>query len=253
MEADFSTFVLYVLVGFLAQLIDGALGMAYKVSSNTFLLSMGIPPGMASASVHLASIFTSLVSGLSHLKFGNVDKRLVLKLMVPGMIGGATGAYLLAKVLDGEKIVPYIAAYLLIMGVVIIIKSFNNQEHHRRFRKRFVLPLGFTGGFMDSIGGGGWGPIVTTTLISTGHPPRKSIGSVNLAEFFVTAIVSFTFLLTLGLMKNWVNVAGLMLGGVAAAPLGAMLTRRLPLRWMMLAVGLMIVFLSIRTLVLALF
>lgn len=253
MEPEFVSFLSYVLVGFCAQLIDGALGMAYKVTSNTFLLSVGVPPGLASASVHVAGMFTSLVSGISHLKFGNVDKRLVLKLMVPGVIGGALGAYLLAKVLDGEKIVPYIAAYLLVMGVIIVAKSFNMKEHHQRFKKRYMLPLGFVGGFLDSIGGGGWGPIVTTTLISTGHHPRKSIGSVNLAEFFVTVSVSLTFLVTLGLLKNWVNIAGLMLGGVAAAPLGAMLTRRLPMRWMMVGVGLMIIGLSIRTLILAIF
>jgi uncharacterized protein len=249
---DFRTFLLYVLVGFGAQLIDGALGMAYKVSSNTFLLSVGIPPSLASASVHIASIFTSLVSGLSHLRFGNVDKKLVLKLTIPGMIGGGIGAYILARLVNGEKAVPYIAAYLVIMGIIIIIKSFNMKEHHRKFRSRFVMPLGLIGGFLDSIGGGGWGPIVTTTLISTGHHPRKSIGSVNLAEFFVTATISFTFLITLGKLENWVNVAGLMLGGVVAAPIGAMLTRKLPLRWMMLAVGALIIGLSIRTLVFAL-
>lgn len=253
MHNDFGSFMLFMLVGFVAQLIDGALGMAYKVSSNTFLLSMGIPPNLASASVHLAGMFTSLVSGLSHLKFGNVDKRLVLKLAIPGIIGGTLGAYLLAKVLDGERMVPYVSAYLVIMGVIIVIKSFHMTEPHHKFRKRFVLPLGFMGGFLDSIGGGGWGPIVTTSLISTGHHPRKSIGSVNLAEFFVTVVVSFTFLLTLGFLKNWVNVAGLMLGGVLAAPLGAMLTKKLPLRWMMLAVGLLIIGLSVRTLILAIF
>lgn len=251
MDQQFTTFMLYVLVGFLAQLIDGALGMAYKVTSNTFLLSVGILPSVASASVHLAGMFTSLVSGLSHLKFGNVDKRLVMKLMIPGVIGGAGGAYLLARVLNAEKVTPYIAVYLLVMGVVIIAKSNDHTTHEQRFKKRFMLPLGFIGGFLDSIGGGGWGPIVTTTLISTGHHPRKSIGSVNLAEFFVTVSVSITFLVTLGLMKDWINVAGLMLGGVVAAPIGAMLTRRLPIRIMMIGVGLMIVALSIRTLILA--
>jgi uncharacterized membrane protein YfcA len=252
-QNDFGSFMIFMLVGFVAQLIDGALGMAYKVSSNTFLLSMGIPPNFASASVHLAGMFTSLVSGLSHLKFGNVDKRLVLKLAVPGIIGGGIGAFLLAKVFNGERMLPYVSGYLVIMGIVIVVKSFNMKDQHRNFRKRFVLPLGFIGGFLDSIGGGGWGPIVTTSLLSTGHHPRKSIGSVNLAEFFVTVVISFTFLLTLGTMKNWVNVAGLMLGGVLAAPLGALLTKKLPMRWMMLAVGLLIIGLSIRTLLLAIF
>jgi uncharacterized membrane protein YfcA len=248
---EFTTFLLFSLVGFLAQLVDGALGMAYKVTSNTFILSVGILPSVASASVHVAGMFTSLVSGLSHLKFGNVDKALVLKLVIPGVIGGVSGAYLLAKVLDGEKITPYIAAYLLIMGIVIIAKSNNGSSHHQQFKKRFMIPLGLVGGFLDSIGGGGWGPIVTTTLLSTGHHPRKSIGSVNLAEFFVTVSVSITFLVTLGLMKDWINVAGLMLCGVIAAPIGAMLTRKLPTRWIMIGVGILIVILSIRTLVLA--
>ncbi len=158
------------------------------------------------------------------------------------------GAYILAKV-DGETIKPYISAYLLIMGIVIIAKS-NQDTPSKHFRTRFMIPLGLIGGFFDSIGGGGWGPIVTTTLLSTGHHPRKSIGSVNFAEFFVTVSVSITFLITLGLLKNWINVAGLMLGGVVAAPIGAILTRKLPTRWIMIGVGVLIVILSIRTLLL---
>lgn len=250
MEHQFTTFLLFVLVGFLAQMIDGALGMAYGVSSNTFLLSIGVPPAIASASVHAAEMFTTLVSGLSHLKFGNVDKSVVLKLAVPGVIGGVTGAYILTRI-DGEVIKPYISVYLLIMGVVIILKSRKESTSHRRFRKRFIIPLGLAGGLMDSIGGGGWGPVVTTTLLSTGHHPRKSIGSVNLAEFFVTVSESIAFFLTLGLIKDWINIAGLMLGGVMAAPLAAMVTRKLPVKWMMIFVGVLIILLSVRTLVLA--
>jgi uncharacterized protein len=248
LEPSLLSFLLFVLVGFCAQMIDGALGMAYGVSSNTFLLSLGVPPVIASASVHAAEMFTTLVSGLSHLKFGNVDKSLVMRLLIPGIIGGVTGAYILTRV-DGEVIKPYISAYLLIMGIVIIVKS-NQKTIEKHFRTRFIIPLGLAGGFFDSIGGGGWGPIVTTTLLANGHHPRKCIGSVNFAEFFVTVSESITFFLTLGLLKNWMNIAGLILGGVVAAPFAAMLTSKLPTRWIMIGVGILIVILSIRTLVL---
>ncbi len=240
----------FIIVGFLAQLIDGALGMAYGVSSNTFLLSLGLPPAAASASVHVSEIFTTAVSGLFHLRFGNVRKDLFLKLLIPGVIGGAAGAYLLSNI-DGNVIKPYINGYLLIMGLVILRKALvkNGKEKHIT---NWVSPLGLIGGFFDAIGGGGWGPIVTTTLVARGNSPRKTIGSVNSSEFFVTLAESIVFILTLGLM-NWQVILGLLIGGVVAAPVAAYLTNKLPTRLLMGMVGVLISFLSIRTLVQILF
>lgn len=173
--------LIYVLVGFAAQMIDGALGMAYGVSSTTFLLNTGVGPAVASASVHMAEVFTTLVSGLSHLKFGNVDKLLFRRLVIPGVLGGMAGAYVLSE-LPGDQIKPYVAIYLLLMGARILWKAVRYQSEQSGLLKH-VFPLGLAGGFFDAIGGGGWGPIVASTLVANGHNPRISVGSVNLAEF----------------------------------------------------------------------
>jgi len=245
MQMDIDFWVL-ILVGFLAQLIDGSLGMAYGVSSNSFLLGVGVPPAIASASVHTAEVFTTGISGFSHWKLGNIDKRIVLGLIIPGVIGGALGAYVLTSV-DGNKIKPYIAIYLLIMGIRILFKAFRHKETPEIAPEpKLLAPLGLVGGTLDAMGGGGWGPIVTTTLISSGHTPRKTIGSVNFSEFFVTLVVSITFLLTIGL-THWNVFLGLMIGGVIAAPFGALLTKKIPARAIMVVVGLVIIFLQIRT------
>ena len=221
--------------------------MAYGVSSNTFLLSVGIPPAAASASVHTAEIFTSGISGLSHLKFGNVDKKLFKKLLIPGVIGGILGAYILTMV-PGKIIKPFIALYLLIMGSIIIYKAFKKiQEKEVRTK---LLPLGAVGGFFDAIGGGGWGPIVTSTLVARGNNPKFTIGSVNLAEFFVTVAEAATFFTIIGL-KHWQIIVGLIIGGVLAAPLAAYVCKRLPSRTLMMIVGIVIIALSIRTIYMA--
>ena len=235
--------IVYIIVGFIAQIIDGALGMAYGVTSTTFLLSMGIPPVAASASVHTAEIFASGASGLAHLRFGNVDKKLFKKLLIPGIIGGILGAYILTAV-PGKTIKPFIAFYLLIMGLIILRKAFKKIE--QKEVKTRLLPLGVSGGFFDAIGGGGWGPIVTSTLVARGHNPRFSIGSVNLAEFFVTVAEVATFLTIIGLV-HWQIIVGLIIGGVMAAPLAAYVCKRLPSRALMIMVGLIIMALSIRT------
>jgi uncharacterized protein len=241
--------LLFILVGFVAQLIDGALGMAYGVISNSFLLSLGIPPKYASASVHAAEIFTTGISGLSHWRFGNVHFDLARRLVIPGVIGAAAGAYLLTQV-NGDVIKPYIAIYLAIMGVVIIWKAFRVVV--LRHVRSWLLPLGLVGGFMDAIGGGGWGPIVTTTLVARGNEPRFTVGSVNLTEFFVTLSQSIVFVLTLrsGLLDYGKIVLGLLIGGVLAAPLAAYAAKYLPRRPFMVLVGLLIITLSVRTLVL---
>jgi hypothetical protein len=240
----------FIAVGFLAQIIDGALGMAYGVSASSILLSAGVPPAVASASVHTAEAFTSAVSGIAHIRFGNVQKALFLRLAIPGMLGGAGGAYVLVSI-PGERLKPYVALYLLAMGGVIIYKAFSKDHHIAHVRSK-LIPLGLFGGFMDAVGGGGWGPIVSSTLMARGHEPRFAVGSVNLAEFFITTAQVFTFVSTIGI-NLWPIITGLIIGGVAAAPLAAYVCKVLPARKMMALVGLLVIFLSARTLYLTLF
>ncbi len=245
-------FLLYVLVGFVAQMIDGALGMAYGVSSNTFLLGMGIPPAAASASVHMAEVVTTGISGFSHWKLGNVDWKLVRRLLIPGVIGGVVGAYILTA-LDGDVIKPYIAAYLLVMGIIIIYKAFTMTPKKKmdEYHGPRVSWLGLVGGFCDAIGGGGWGPVVTSTLVARGKHPRMTIGSVNFSEFFVTLAESITFVIALSFTQYWQVILGLLVGGAIAAPIAARLSQKLPVKTLMIFVGLLIIGLSIRTIVLA--
>jgi uncharacterized protein len=241
--------ILFTAVGFAAQLIDGALGMAYGLSATTVLLSLGTAPAMASASVHAAEVFTTAASGAAHWKMGNVDLKLVVRLALPGMVGGAAGAYLLAS-LPGDVIRPFVSAYLFGMGVLIVTRAVRKRV--RPEAPRHVIPLGLFGGFIDAVGGGGWGPIVASTLVGRGAVPRMAIGSVNLAEFFVTLTVSVTFLATVGLDLMPI-IIGLVLGGIIAAPFAALATRHIPDRPLMLMVGAVIVLLSLRELVRAVF
>lgn len=242
--------LLYVLLGFLAQLVDGALGMAYGVTSNSLLFSFGVPPVSASASVHIAQVFTTLVSGISHFRLGNLKKDFVKRLALPGAIGGLLGAYLLSNI-DGNVIKPYIALYLMAMGVRILVKAIRYQQ-----RADFEPPtpspfqlevLGLTGGFFDAVGGGGWGPIVTSTLISRGHSPRETIGSVNIAEFFVTIVQAAAFIVLIQI-DQWNVILGFIIGGVAAAPLGAILTKHIKPQVMMYIVACLIIGLQVKTL-----
>jgi len=243
--------LLYVLVGFVAQIIDGALGMAYGVSSNTFLLSLGLPPAAASASVHMAEVVTTGVSGTAHWRLGNIDWKLVKRFLIPGMIGGVAGAYLLTSI-DGGILKPFISGYLLIMGAFIIYKAFRNNGHvNNGTHTARVSYLGLVGGFCDAVGGGGWGPVVTTTLVARGKNPRLTIGSVNFSEFFVTLAESITFVLTLSLGQYWQIILGLLIGGAIAAPLAARVTKHMPIKALMILVGTLIVILSIRTIYLA--
>ena len=245
--------LVYVLVGFIAQMIDGALGMAYGVSSNTFLLSLGIPPAAASASVHMAEVVTTGISGFSHWKLGNVDWKLVRRLLIPGVLGGMAGAYILTSI-DGEIIKPYIAAYLLFMGGLIVYKAFTIQPRKKpdEYHGPRVSWLGVIGGFCDAIGGGGWGPVVTSTLVAGGKYARTTIGSVNFSEFFVTLAQSVVFVFTLSFADYWQVILGLLIGGGIAAPLAARMTRQLQLKALMILVGTLIIILSIRTIYLTL-
>lgn len=236
------TFWLFVGAGFLAQTIDGALGMAYGISSNSLLLSLGVSPAIASASVHIAEIFTTGTSGLSHWKFGNVNKKLFKLLVLPGAAGAILGAYILST-FDGNLIKPYISVYLVIMGGVIIRKALIKKQIKQK--TRFVGPLALFGGFVDAIGGGGWGPVVTSTLIGQGRNPRYTIGSVNLAEFFIALAGAGTFTLLIG-VGNWTVILGLLLGGSLASPFAAYLCGKVNPKTLMVFVGLVIIALSLR-------
>lgn len=236
-------------VGFIAQSIDGALGMAYGISATTFLLGTGASPAVASASVHIAEIFTTGLSGLSHLRLGNVDRKLMLRLLVPGVIGGVLGALFVTQ-LDGAALKPWISGYLLLMGVYVLTKAWRHRRKPAQEPKH-VAKLALFGGFVDAAGGGGWGPVVTTSLVGAGQDPRRTIGSVNFAEFFIAIASAGAFVLFID-AAPWATVAGLVAGGMFAAPLAAFLCRALPARALLVLVGLLISALSAYNLVKAL-
>ncbi len=237
-------FFFYLLVGLGAQLVDGALGMAYGVTSTSFLLSLGVPPAISSASVHVAEIFTTGASAISHFRFKNINKKLFRSLLIPGILGAVTGAYILSDLIDGAVVKPFIAAYLAFLGILILRKALAVKRKKTKTKRIGVLAA--IGGFMDSIGGGGWGPIVTSTLLGQGRDPRYTIGSVNAAEFGVTFASGITFLILTG-VSSWQVVAGLVIGGVIAAPFGALLVTRISKRSLMLIVAVLVIALSIRT------
>ncbi len=224
-------------VGLGAQIIDGALGMAYGITATTFLLGIGVPPAAASASVHLAEVFTTGFSGLSHWRMGNINKPLFLRLVIPGMIGGVVGAYVVTQ-FDGNTLKPWISAYLLVMGFYILSKAFRAIKV-RHDPPKHIAPLALTGGFVDSVGGGGWGPVVTTSLVGTGQDPRTTIGSVNAAEFFLSIAGASAFAV-LGGFGHWPVIAGLVVGGLFAAPFAAWLCRHLQTKSLLIIVGLLI-------------
>ncbi|WP_395057020.1 sulfite exporter TauE/SafE family protein [Polaromonas sp.] len=224
-----------VAVGLLAQTIDGALGMAYGITSSSFLLAVGVPPAMASGATHLAEVFTTGVSGVSHLKMGNINKRLFLSLLIPGIVGALIGTYILANV-DGQALKPYISFYLLLMGLYVFSKAFKRIRAQHEIHLKKVVPLAMVGGFMDTTGGGGWGPIVTTTLVGSGHDPKTTIGSVNFAEFFLTVTVAASFFSILD-ETVWLMVAGLAMGGLVAAPFAAYITKHLKTKTLLMLVG----------------
>jgi uncharacterized membrane protein YfcA len=228
-------------VGFLAQSIDGALGMAYGISATTFLLGTGASPAVASASVHIAEIFTTGLSGLSHLRLGNVDRTLMLRLLIPGVIGGVLGALVVTQI-DGSALKPWISGYLLVMGLYVLAKAWRHRRKPAQ-EPRHVAKLALFGGFVDAAGGGGWGPVVTTSLVGAGSDPRRTIGSVNFAEFFIAIASAGAFVIFID-AAPWATVAGLVAGGMFAAPLAAVLCRALPARALLVLVGTLISALS---------
>ena len=239
----------FLLAGFVAQMIDGALGMAYGVTATTFLLTLGIPASAASASVHSSEIFTSGVSGYMHLKFGNVNSKLFKIILIPGIIGAFLGAYVLVSLESYvQYIKPVVAVYTAFLGILILRKALTKRTERKTFK-----PIGWLalfGGTMDSIGGGGWGPIVSSTLIASGRHPKYTIGSVNLAEFFVSLTSSITFVTLIGL-THWQVIVGLVLGGMIAAPIAAKLSGRLPIKTMMIMVGIVVIIVSLRNIYMA--
>lgn len=230
----------FVFLGFCAQLIDGCLGMAYGVFLTTVLMAQGVPLVNASSSVHFSEVFTTLASGISHWKFRNIDWRVFKKLALSGVIGGILGAYLLTS-LNGEKLKPFVSAYLLLLGIRILLKvrkkfNFKNASKH-------LIPLGAVGGFCDAVGGGGWGPIVTSSLLAKGNMPHKVIGTVNSVEFFVTLAQSATFVTLIGL-GNLELLLGLIIGGGLASPVSAYLCRRVNQKLLMIFVALLIILMN---------
>ena len=235
--ADPSALIPFILIGFAAQMIDGALGMAFGQISSTLLVILGVPPAAASAGVHTAETFTTAVSGLSHVAHHNVDWALFLRIVIPGVIGGVLGAYVLTQV-SAEVAKPLVLAYLMALGAYLLHRGITHKHTERR--PRVVAPLGLAGGFLDAAGGGGWGAIVTSNLLVQGSNPRKTIGTVNTAEFFVTVTISATFIVAMGWKAFTVATVGLLIGGVCAAPFGAMIAKRVNADLLLTFVGLIL-------------
>ena len=238
-------FLVFFFIGVFAQLVDGTLGMGYGATSTSFLLAYGVPPVVSSTGVHVAEMFTTGVSAISHHRFGNINKKLVKHLLIPGVLGSITGAYLLSDVINGDVIKPFIAVYMIVLAIIIIRKALKKSIIKKKTKKLGILAT--FGGFMDAVGGGGWGPIVTSTLLGRGRNPRYTIGSVNAAEFAVSFASGITFML-FGGIHGWQVIIGLILGGVIAAPLGAYLVNKIKRKPMMIAVGILIILLSLKTL-----
>lgn len=245
-------FALFLAVGFLAQLIDGALGMAYGVISSTTLLAFGVPPAQASAMIHAAECATTAASGASHLAHRNIDWGLFLRLAPAGVIGGIAGAYVLTGI-EPTLMKAIVIAYLAVLGVLILLRAIRGLKEAPP-NVRYAAPLGLVGGFLDASGGGGWGPVVASSLMGRGHTPRYVIGTVNATEFLVTLAISATFIWAFvtgrftiegGAQGAGAALAGLVLGGLIAAPIAGYITKVVPARTLMAAVGGLVVALAL--------
>ncbi|MFN3516808.1 MAG: sulfite exporter TauE/SafE family protein [Novosphingobium sp.] len=235
MEFDLAALLPFIAVAFAAQAVDGALGMAFGVISNTLLVGvLGVPPAQASQRVHVVECFTTATSGLSHLLHGNIDRKLFFRLLIPGMIGGLLGAYVLTS-LDAEVVKPFVLTYLTLIGLMLLYRGLRYPPQGKP--AKVVAPLGLIGGFLDAAGGGGWGPVVTSNLLIQGADPRKVVGTVNSVEFFLTLTISAAFIYHLGFADVAGATLGLLIGGVAAAPLGAWAAKHIPAKPMLVMVG----------------
>lgn len=242
------TLALCFAIGFIAQLIDGTLGMAYGVCCNTFLrIALKMPASVSSMLVHFSEILTTGVSAVSHFRVGNVDKKVFLRILLPGIIGGLIGALLLSEL--GEKLEGIISVYLVVMGVLLLAKVLLNQKP-REYNTAYLTVIASVGGFADATGGGGWGPIMTSSIIHTGKNPAKMIGTINTAEFFITLVESAVFTLSIqSVSQHWKELLALMLGGVIAAPLAARLCGKLNHRLLLTLVGLLLIGLNLYKLI----
>lgn len=240
---DFSAILPFIAIGFGAQLIDGAIGMAFGVITNTLLVSvMGMAPAQASARVHIVEMFTTAASGISHVLHKNVDWKLFSRLAIPGVIGGVIGAYVLTNI-DAAVAKPFVMVYLSGIGFYLLYRAWGYTHEHRQ--PKVIAPLGFIGGFLDAAGGGGWGPVVTSNLLIQGSSPRMTVGTVNTTEFFLTTAVSITFITQIGFEAFTAATLGLLIGGLLAAPLGAVLAKRIPPQRLMLMVGVVLTITSL--------
>jgi uncharacterized protein len=239
---DFIGLLPFILVGFTAQMIDGALGMAFGVIANTLLISLGIPPAAASAGVHTIKNFTGAASGISHVLHKNVDWRIFFRLLIPGMVGGVLGAYVLTSI-DAAIAKPIVLSYLTCIGVYLLVRGIRFPPIEKK--PRIVEPLGLVGGFLDAAGGGGWGPIVTSNLLVQGANPRHVVGTVNTAEFFLALTISVTFFASLGFEAFGAAVFGLLIGGLAAAPFGAWVAKHVSAKLMLVMVGIVLTLTSL--------
>ena len=238
---DLAALLPFIAVGFAAQLVDGALGMAFGVISNTLLVGvMGVPPALASQRVHVVECFTTGVSGISHLLHRNIDGRLFVRLAIPGVIGGVLGAYVLSVLFrqDADFVKPFVLLYLTGIGVYLLVRGIMYPPKIKE--AKYIAPLGLVGGFLDAAGGGGWGPVVTSNLLIQGADPRKVVGTVSAAEFFLTVAVSATFIWNLGFADLAGATLGLLIGGIAAAPFGAFAAKRIPAKAMLILVGIVL-------------
>ncbi|MGK9164644.1 sulfite exporter TauE/SafE family protein [Inquilinus limosus] len=245
------TFALFLFVGFVAQVIDGAMGMAYGVISSSVLMAFGIPPATASASIHAAEVFTAAATATSHMAHKNVNWRLFVPLAASGVVGAILGVTVLTGI-PGEVVKPFVAAYLAIVGLYILMRAIR-EIRPRHLRPAWAVPIGTAGGFLDALGGGGWGPIVSSTMVGAGVEPRKAIGTVGASEFIVTCTISAAFAVALlsgrweeagDLRQRAVSVAGLIAGGLVAAPFAGLIVKRVPAKPMTWAVGIVILALA---------
>lgn len=237
-SVDWFALLTFIAIGFAAQIVDGALGMAFGVICTTLLVAVvGLPPARASANTHVVEVFTTAVSGVSHTLARNVDLRLFLRLLVPGVIGGVSGAYLLTT-LPGDLVRPWVLGYLVGIGAYLLIRGILFPPKRRK--PRVVEPLGLVGGFLDAMGGGGWGPVVTSNLLVQGVEPRRVVGTVSAVEFFLTVTVSATFVYQLGWRDFAGATLGLLIGGVLAAPLGAVMAKRFSTKALLILVGIVL-------------
>jgi uncharacterized membrane protein YfcA len=248
LQKDNHLFYWMLLVGFSAEVVAGSMGMGYGVICTTILLVLNVPPPVISASIHSAESFTSAAGSISHWQLGNINKKLVKSLAIPAIIGAVIGALLLTYV--GERYAkmtkPFIAFYTMYLGIRIIQNAFSSKDNSAKKKKVNITFLGLIGGFIDSFGGGGWGPLVTGTFIKNGHTPRYVIGSSTFAKCILTVASAITFIFTIGI-HHWNIVAGLLIGGIVTAPFSAMLTSKLPTKKMFIAVGIVVIFCSLIT------